>query len=183
MRHTFRFKPEEDEQLRRLVAHFGANDWKALSLLMPGRNARQCRERWSHYLSNTAQDVPWTTEEDLLLMRKIDEFGLRWAQLVKFLPHRSTVDVQQHWLFIFRHRRQFLLDRLTPPIHSKSKRFTRCRDAMSSEHDCPTAIGPNFLHSLEAESDWDWQWTEDNDETHSGCFSFFPSQADSPSMP
>ena len=46
-----KFTKEEDEMLKNLVENFGDNNWQVISSKMPGRNSRQCRERWQNYLS------------------------------------------------------------------------------------------------------------------------------------
>jgi hypothetical protein len=46
-----RFTPDEDDCLYQLVDEFGINNWNEIVARMPGRNWRQCRDRWKHYLS------------------------------------------------------------------------------------------------------------------------------------
>ena len=43
-----RFSQEEDDQLRRLVEANGIKNWSLIAEQMPGRTARQCRERWTN---------------------------------------------------------------------------------------------------------------------------------------
>ncbi|CAN0034661.1 unnamed protein product, partial [Heterosigma akashiwo] len=37
---------EEDARLTELVAQFGARKWNKIAPHLPGRNGKQCRERW-----------------------------------------------------------------------------------------------------------------------------------------
>jgi hypothetical protein len=87
-RHS-KFTASDDVMLRSLVESFGHNDWYAISLRMPGRTARQCKERWMNYLSPTLNTAAWTAEEDQLLLEKQRELGSKWAQIAKFFPNRT----------------------------------------------------------------------------------------------
>jgi hypothetical protein len=51
----FKFIPEEDELLKRLVIEYGTNDWERIAAFFPDRNVRQCRERWTHYLAKESR--------------------------------------------------------------------------------------------------------------------------------
>ena len=73
-----KFTHEEDEQLRRLVKVFGDNSWSEVASCMPGRNKRQCKERWTNYLSPTVNNAPWTVAEDSLLLQKTRR---AWSQV------------------------------------------------------------------------------------------------------
>jgi hypothetical protein len=84
-----KFTASEDTQLRSLVGLFGYQDWYTISLRMPGRSARQCKERWLNYLKPTLNTAAWTLEEDTLLLEKQRECGSRWTQITKFFPNRT----------------------------------------------------------------------------------------------
>jgi hypothetical protein len=70
------------------VLQFG-NNWKKISISMPGRNARQCRERWNWHLDPDINKGPFTREEDELLLRKRDQDGLGWKGMEEFFPGRT----------------------------------------------------------------------------------------------
>ncbi len=46
-----KFTPEEDARLQELVAQFGSDNWTVIAQNMDGRTPRQCRERWTYYLT------------------------------------------------------------------------------------------------------------------------------------
>ncbi|KAH0788928.1 Myb-like DNA-binding domain containing protein [Histomonas meleagridis] len=92
-----KFTPEEDEKLKELVANHGENNWYLISELMPGRNTRQCRERWRYYLSPEVSNAPWTEEEDNLLDEKYRQFGPKWKLIAKFFPKRTDINVKSRW--------------------------------------------------------------------------------------
>jgi hypothetical protein len=96
-----RFTPEEDEELRRLVAEHGTDAWMVIAAAMPTRSVRQCRDRWYHYLSKTPPGDPWTSDEEGLLLAMVDRAGVRWERVTHFFPARSERDVRRRWLSVF----------------------------------------------------------------------------------
>jgi hypothetical protein len=64
-----RFTKEEDVRLSELVdeylTHVGAQiDWQVVAGNMPGRNRRQCRERYKNYINPAfGKEPPWTLDE------------------------------------------------------------------------------------------------------------------------
>ena len=96
-----KFFPEEDEKLRELVAEYGLHDWETIAELMPGRNPRQVRERWKHYLSSEKPHEPWTKEEDELLFEKVHELGGKWTKIAKFLNGRTDLQAKLRWQKMF----------------------------------------------------------------------------------
>jgi hypothetical protein len=92
-----KFTPEEDDQLRQLVACFGTNAWPEIANGMVNRNVRQCRDRWNHYLSSAAAAPPWTAEEDAPLLRTVERLGFQWRSVTGLWANRSELEVQQRW--------------------------------------------------------------------------------------
>ena len=45
------FTKEEDEILKDIINGSTFISWKKVSSQLPGRNSKQCRERWLNYLS------------------------------------------------------------------------------------------------------------------------------------
>jgi myb proto-oncogene protein len=103
-----RFSKEEDQRLRILVEHYGSDAWASVSAGLPGRTRRQCRERWSLYLSDAAVSAPWTPEEDAILLQQIEIVGPRWGRLAQALQNRTDLAVKRRWQEIFRGRRTML---------------------------------------------------------------------------
>jgi hypothetical protein len=96
-----KFRPEEDAKLKELVERSGTISWDVVAREMPGRNARQCRERWKHYVSSTRPKGEWSLTEDLLLYQKMEEIGPRWTNLAQFFPGRTDLQVKTRWMHRF----------------------------------------------------------------------------------
>jgi hypothetical protein len=80
---------EEDDLLRNYVPYEQKGNWVAVAEHVPGRTAKQCRERWSLCLDPNIRKDPWTTQEDDLLLRLHDKHGNAWALIAKYLPGRT----------------------------------------------------------------------------------------------
>jgi hypothetical protein len=101
-----KFSPDEDAQLTDLVAVHADEDWITISYLMPGRNLRQCRERWCYYLSPTVCLAPFTPDEDSLLRDKYAEMGPKWKAMAIHFHARTDIKLKNRWLLLERHYRR-----------------------------------------------------------------------------
>jgi hypothetical protein len=111
-----KFLPEEDARLRSLVEIYGTTSWGTIAAGLPGRNVRQCRDRWKHYLSSETRNEPWAAGDDQLLMQKMQEFGPRWTILATFFPGRTDTQVKNRWM-------QQFADRSTLHLQNRVKQF------------------------------------------------------------
>ncbi|OHS98154.1 Myb-like DNA-binding domain containing protein [Tritrichomonas foetus] len=102
-----KFTKDEDERLRSIVTQLGEQDWDTIADHMPGRNQRQCRERWLNYLSPNVNREPWSAEEDALLIEKHNELGSRWVRIAKYFVGRSDTSVKNRWMVL---QRKILLE-------------------------------------------------------------------------
>ena len=55
---------------------------------IPGRVAKQCRERWRNNLDPSVSRAPWTEEENEILLKRYDHYGSSWAEIASGLPGR-----------------------------------------------------------------------------------------------
>jgi uncharacterized coiled-coil DUF342 family protein len=55
-----------------MVRDYGENNWKKISAKMH-KTERQCKDRFYKSLSPTINKMPWTSEEDIFLLQKIEE--------------------------------------------------------------------------------------------------------------
>ncbi|KAJ3424938.1 snRNA-activating protein complex subunit [Anaeramoeba flamelloides] len=120
----------EDDILRTSVNQLGINSWRYVSYLVPGRNPKQCRERWLNQLSPEINKGPFTKEEEELLIEKQSEFGNRWCVLSKFFKGRPENMLKNYWYSIIsqkdnkQKRNQTIDSKTTPRTKKRSKKKT-----------------------------------------------------------
>ena len=90
------FSNQEDQLLMNLYNLVGDN-WYEISRLMPGRNPRQCKERYMTYLNPKTRIGGWTQTEDELLIEKYQVFGSKWVKISKFFENRSDTSVKNRF--------------------------------------------------------------------------------------
>lgn len=152
-----KFTTPEDNQLLEIVRRFGATDWSSIATQFPGRDARQCRERYMNYLNPTIVTVPWTAEENTLLEEKFHEYGTQWQVIAIFFPTRSRNQVKNHWHSL--HKEISSISR--PPPRAPSPK------AAVSEEVCEIALSSQALWNLFGEPEHDAiRW----DDGHPGFF-------------
>ncbi|ERS99210.1 hypothetical protein HMPREF1624_04408 [Sporothrix schenckii ATCC 58251] len=74
----------EDNQLRHLVEACTCN-WSAISQIMHGRSAKQCRERWVQNLRPDIDHGPMTPPECAFITAWVDKIGQKWAEIARRL--------------------------------------------------------------------------------------------------
>ena len=92
-----KFTPVEDMILVEQVTLCGNKGWKSIAEKIPGRNGRQCRERWVNYLSPDVSKRPWSREEDELIKELVLERGMRWKNMKSFFKERTDVMIKNRW--------------------------------------------------------------------------------------
>jgi hypothetical protein len=91
---------EADAQLADAVTKHG-NNWIAIAAIIPGRNNKECRQRWAKSLdpSLDRKTGKWTTEEGAKLIEAVKKCGKDWAAVAALVPDRTRVQCRQRWIF------------------------------------------------------------------------------------
>jgi hypothetical protein len=98
----FKFDTQEDGLLLEAVSKYGTADWNLIAGAIPGRNARQCRERWNNYVNPDLTKQEWTEAEDELLMRKCRELGRKWYIIAGFFQGRAKNSIRNRYFTLQR---------------------------------------------------------------------------------
>jgi hypothetical protein len=96
------FSIAEDHGLVGLVQRLGEHDWTTVASQMPGRTARQCRDRWKCYLSPQLSTEEWSESEDQMLIDEYSRIGPRWTTIASAMKRRSEVAVKNRWKLLRR---------------------------------------------------------------------------------
>jgi myb proto-oncogene protein len=100
-----RWKVEEEQKLVSVVETYGARNWDKVAVNVPGRNEKQCREKW-HTMSRKAASTAsgaWTVEEKNMLASAVETFGTTsWVKVAVNVPGRNENQCYQKWQNIAR---------------------------------------------------------------------------------
>ena len=84
------WSPKEDEALRASVARHGIKPWPTVSSGVPGRSAKQCRERWHNHLNPNVDKSCFTAEEDELILKGYEVHGTKWSRIAKDVHSQTS---------------------------------------------------------------------------------------------
>jgi hypothetical protein len=85
---------EEDELLLSIVGQKQFKNWGHVAKSIPGRSAKQCRERYNGHLDPSLTKGNWTKREDERLMEMVQEVGCRWSAIARKMPGRTDNQVK-----------------------------------------------------------------------------------------
>eukprot|EP00514_Thraustochytrium_sp_LLF1b_P010260 CAMPEP_0184548188 /NCGR_PEP_ID=MMETSP0199_2-20130426/6041_1 /TAXON_ID=1112570 /ORGANISM="Thraustochytrium sp., Strain LLF1b" /LENGTH=571 /DNA_ID=CAMNT_0026942771 /DNA_START=260 /DNA_END=1975 /DNA_ORIENTATION=+ len=102
---------EEDELLQKVLKDLSFHcdphsKWSTVANFVPGRTAKQCRERWCYNLDPAICKGPWLPEEDQILITSHNLLGNRWAQIATWLPGRTENSVKTRFNSLARAKRR-----------------------------------------------------------------------------
>ncbi|OHS93894.1 Myb-like DNA-binding domain containing protein [Tritrichomonas foetus] len=97
-----KFTEEEDNEIIKQVKIIGARKWELIAKFVTNRTAKQCRDRYQNYLAQNFFYGEWTKDEDLVIIRKINEIGQQWSVLSGFLKNRTPNAIKNRANFLMK---------------------------------------------------------------------------------
>jgi hypothetical protein len=152
-----KFEPWEDARLLEVVRAYGPTNWQEIAAHVPGRNARQCRERWSNYINPNLLKAEWTDPEDDILLRMYRELGPKWFVIAGLLPGRAKNSVKNRYFALQRRAERDSGNRSEYPMTSPSLSVPVKENPKPASDGIPEpASWPDSLHE-EASFGWDFE--------------------------
>jgi myb proto-oncogene protein len=96
---------EEDAKLTDAVKKHG-KEWVAVAALVPGRNNKKCRQRWTTQLDPNINNRKWTAEEDAKMMDAVTECGNDWVAIAALVPGRTNWQCRERWRVLLSDRQR-----------------------------------------------------------------------------
>lgn len=80
--------------------------WVDVSKKLKNRNSKQCRERFLNHLKPGINPLPWTTEEDDLLLLLVGKYSSQWKLISKYLQGRTVNMIKLRWRYFKRQNKR-----------------------------------------------------------------------------
>jgi hypothetical protein len=99
LNHRFknRWTPDEDNILFSLVPKFGLKKWALIAKSIPGRNGKQCRDRWLNHLNPQVNKSAWSVDEEWRLFLLHQLLPGQWKRIAQHLSGRTENSVKNKW--------------------------------------------------------------------------------------
>lgn len=123
---------EEDTVLRHWVESMGASKWSLCASRIPGRNGKQCRERWYNALDPEVRKGAWSDQEDLTIFQLHSQIGAKWAEIARRLPGRTENSIKNRFYSMLRRQKFELVDWILAVPVSNSEQATNEPDLLAS---------------------------------------------------
>ncbi|KAH0789841.1 Myb-like DNA-binding domain containing protein [Histomonas meleagridis] len=118
--HRNQFTPTEDVLLKLIISQIGTSNWQAVAQRIGNRTARQCRDRWNHYLSPYTNLSEWTPEEDAILLENYKLLGPKWGKIASFFPGRTDVSTRNRCCKLLR-KQNAMANNVNPPYQFENE--------------------------------------------------------------
>jgi hypothetical protein len=152
-KYRYVFTSQEDQILQRAIEQYGTDDWDSVATMLPGRSARQCRERWLTYLDPEVNRTPWTSEEDGLLFDVFQSHGPRWGSIVGFFLNRTQNNIKNRYNTVVRKARALGLDYNTRKTFIEAgQKITSRSTTYTFESTTPPSPQPSQRHMYSLEN-------------------------------
>jgi hypothetical protein len=145
-----KFEASEDALLLEVVRAIGAENWREVATRIPGRTARQCRERWTNYVNPGLTGAQWTDVEDEAILKSVREIGYKWSVIARCLPGRAKNAVKNRFHILRRSQIQGQRSARPPAQIGRAETITPTIQEEAQDHFA-------FLDSLEENRVFEWR--------------------------
>lgn len=105
--------PDEDSKLLQLVTELGQGNWPNIAYHLPGRQPKQCRDRFVNKIDPNLRKGGWTSEEDKMIVAAHMRLGNRWHEMAKAIPGRSELQIKDRWYAVVQLKADMIAKDLT----------------------------------------------------------------------
>lgn len=93
-----KWTPEEDEKLKQAYEKYGAS-WQKVASSIKTRTMDQCAKRYTEVLDPKTKDrlIPWSEEEELLLIKQVKIHGTKWRTVASNFKNRPALTCRNRW--------------------------------------------------------------------------------------
>jgi pre-mRNA-splicing factor CDC5/CEF1 len=88
---------------------FGTSNWKLIEKLMIYRSARQCKERWTNYLSPLVKQSEWSIEEETQLIQLFEIYRSLWTKIPHHFNNRTPLQCKNYISILHNQIKEFEL--------------------------------------------------------------------------
>lgn len=110
---------DEDQKLLNLVAELGQGNWPNIAYHLPGRQPKQCRDRFVNKIDPNLRKGGWTAEEDKMIVAAHMRLGNRWHEMAKAIPGRSELQIKDRWYAVVQPKADMIAKDLTGAFPSR----------------------------------------------------------------
>jgi myb proto-oncogene protein len=108
-RTTGHWTPFEDQYLLHAIEIHG-KQWAKVCGHIPGRNGKQCRERFHNHLDPSLNRGPFTPAEDAIIKAEYNARGPKWSEIARLLRNRSDNHIKNRAYVTFLSKSQQKLE-------------------------------------------------------------------------
>ena len=91
------WKPEEDEELCRVVQMIGTKNWAEVSNYINGKTGSNCMHRYMKTLNPDINRGKWEMQEDAKLILAVKLMGKNWVAASKIIGHRTDIQCRERY--------------------------------------------------------------------------------------
>jgi len=123
--------PDEDQKLLQLVTDLGQGNWPNIAYHLPGRQPKQCRDRFVNKLDPNLKKGGWTGEEDKMIVAAHMRLGNRWHEMAKAIPGRSELQIKDRWYAVVQPKADMIAKDLTGASPASENRHQNAKRSVT----------------------------------------------------